>query len=75
MAETGGAKAAAPRRILSTTIYVLELAIIATIYIGLANTAPLVRAVDTIHTASWPPSGVALALVLLRVIGSGPRFC
>jgi PAS domain S-box-containing protein len=60
-----GAKLAAPRA-LSTTIYGLELAIIAVTYVGLATTAILVPAISTIESPLWPPTGVALALILLR---------
>jgi len=63
---TDAPKVPAPRQILSTTIYMLELAIVALIYIGLASTAPLFPALNAIATPLWPPSGVALAIMLLR---------
>jgi PAS domain S-box-containing protein len=62
-AETG-AKAPAPRAILGTTIHVLELVIIAIVYVDIASTAQLFPAINA--TLLWPPTGVALALVLLR---------
>ena len=40
--------------------------IIATIYFGLAESAQLVPAINPAATPLWPPTGVALALVLLR---------
>jgi PAS domain S-box-containing protein len=64
--ETDAPKVPAPRQILSTTIYALELAIVALIYVGLASTAPLFPALNAIGTPLWPPSGVALAIMLLR---------
>src|SRR5262249_46752375 len=68
---TEATKVPAPRRILGTTMYVLELAIIAVLYVGLASTAPLSPAPNAIGTPLWPPSGVALAIILLR----GYRAC
>jgi PAS domain S-box-containing protein len=65
-AGSGGAKLAPPRAALSTTIYGLELATIAVIYVGLANTAILFPVFNTIESPLWPPTGVALALILLR---------
>jgi PAS domain S-box-containing protein len=56
----------APQAILRTTIYVLELATIALGYVGLASTAILFPAISTIETPLWPPTGVVLAIVLLR---------
>src|SRR5437588_8474751 len=61
----GGAKLAAPRA-LRMTIYGLELATIAVIYVGLATTAILVPAISTVESPLWPPTGVALAFILLR---------
>jgi PAS domain S-box-containing protein len=63
---TDATKVPAPRRILSTTIYVVELVIIALIYIVLASTAPLLPVLNAIGSPLWPPSGVALAIILLR---------
>jgi PAS domain S-box-containing protein len=66
MAETSGGKASASRGALSTTVYVLELAAIAIAYVALAKTASLFAAASITSTPLWPPSGVALALILLR---------
>src|SRR6266849_9716474 len=67
MATAGtSAKFLALQAILSTTIYALELAIIAAIYGGLGNIAVFFPAISAIETPLWPPTGVALALVLLR---------
>ena len=51
---------------LRTTVYGLEIAIIAILYVGLASTALLVPAITAIQTPLWPPTGTALALILLR---------
>jgi PAS domain S-box-containing protein len=61
-----GVKFPAPRAILGTTIYALELAVVAITYIAIADTAQLFPAINAIGTPLWPPTGVALALVLLR---------
>jgi len=71
---TDAPKVPAPRRILSTTIYVLEIAIVALIYVGLASTAPLFPALNAIGTPLWPPSGVALAIMLLRGYRTWPAI-
>src|SRR5260370_17958955 len=63
---TDAPKVPAPRQILSTTIYVFELAIVASIYVGLASTAPLFPPLNALQTPLWPPSGAALAIMLLR---------
>ncbi len=46
--------------------YFLELSIIATSYIVLAESALLLPAINPAATPLWPPTGFALALVLLR---------
>ena len=46
--------------------YLIELSIIAAIYIGLVESALLLPAINPAATPLWPPSGFALALVLLR---------
>ena len=71
---TDAAKVPPPRRILGTTMYVLELAIIALLYIGLASTAPLLPLLSAIGMPSWPPSGVALAIILLRGYRTWPAI-
>jgi integral membrane sensor domain MASE1 len=50
----------------SAAIYLVELLIVATIYIGFAESARLLPAIDPVATPLWPPTGFALALVLLR---------
>src|SRR5215469_1706679 len=65
-AGNSGLKSAAPPALLRTIIYGLEIAIIAVLYVGLASTAPLLPAITAIQTPLWPPSGIALALILLR---------
>src|ERR1700751_1044660 len=65
-AGNSGVKSAAPSAFLRTTIFGLEIAIIAVLYVGLASTAPLFPAIAAIQTPLWPPTGIALALILLR---------
>jgi len=50
----------------SAAIYSAELLIIAAIYIGLAESARLLPTINPVATPLWPPTGFALALVLLR---------
>jgi PAS domain S-box-containing protein len=50
----------------STATYLLELLIVAASYSGLACSALLLPAINPAATPLWPPTGVALALVLLR---------
>ena len=47
-------------------MYILELSIIATSYIGLGVSALWLPAINPAATPLWPPTGFALALVLLR---------
>jgi integral membrane sensor domain MASE1 len=49
----------------SAAIYLVELLIVAAIYIGLAESAQLLPAINPAATPLWPPTGVVLALVLL----------
>src|SRR3954454_17374611 len=46
--------------------YVVELSIIAASYVGLAESALLLPAINPAATPLWPPTGFALALILLR---------
>jgi integral membrane sensor domain MASE1 len=46
--------------------YLVELLIVAAIYIGFAESARLLPAIGPAATPLWPPTGFALALVLLR---------
>ncbi|WP_338824059.1 MASE1 domain-containing protein [Bradyrhizobium septentrionale] len=50
----------------SVAAYAAEILIIAAIYGGLAESARLVPAINPTATPLWPPTGLALALVLLR---------
>src|ERR1700730_3155075 len=50
----------------SVATYVAELSIVAASYIGLAESALLLPAINPAATQLWPPTGFALALVLLR---------
>jgi PAS domain S-box-containing protein len=53
------------RMILGVATYFLELAAIAVSYFCLAEIALLVPAINPVGTPLWPPTGVALSLVLL----------
>ena len=53
------------RTMLGAATYLLELAVIAAGYFGLANVALLLPAANPAATPLWPPTGVALCLVLL----------
>ena len=46
--------------------YLVVLSIVAACYIGLAESALLLPAINPAATPLWPPTGLALALVLLR---------
>src|SRR5918996_1615829 len=50
----------------SAATYLVELLIVAAIYIGFAESARLLPAIGPAATPLWPPTGFALALVLLR---------
>src|SRR5437764_9321546 len=50
----------------SAATYLVELSIVAASYIGLAESALLLPAINPAATPLWPPTGFALALVLLR---------
>ena len=64
-AGTGGARFPSFSASLSAS-YLLELAIIAASYFGIAKTAVLVPAINSTATPLWPPTGLALSLILLR---------
>src|SRR5215472_16492536 len=59
------------RAALSTGLYLLELAVVSFCYLGLAVVAKLLPTIDPTVTLLWPPTGIALSLVLLR----GYRIC
>ena len=65
-AGTGAARFPALSAVLSAVIYAIELAIIAASYFSLAESALLLPAINPAATPLWPPTGVALAFVLLR---------
>jgi PAS domain S-box-containing protein len=50
----------------SAAIFLVELLIVAAIYIGLAESARLLPGMNPAATPLWPPTGFALALILLR---------
>ena len=65
-AGTGATRFPALSAVLSAVIYAIELAIIAASYFSLAESALLLPAINPAATPLWPPTGVALAFVLLR---------
>ncbi len=65
-AGTGEARFLDLRDLLSAAIYTLELAAIAAGYFGLAVSGLLVPWINPTATPLWPPTGLALALILLR---------
>jgi PAS domain S-box-containing protein len=54
------------RALLGAATYLLELAAIAASYFALAEIAIALPAINPIGTPLWPPTGVALSLLLLR---------
>jgi PAS domain S-box-containing protein len=73
-AGNSGQQSAAPRASLRAITYGLEIAIIAIVYIGVASTALLVPAVTAVQTPLWPPTGLALAVILLRGYRAWPAI-
>jgi PAS domain S-box-containing protein len=73
-AGTGEARSAALHTGLGAATYALELAIIAVSYFGLAAAVLLLPALNPAATPLWPPTGVALAIVLLRGYRSWPAI-
>ena len=65
-AGVGEAKIPAFRSVPSAATYLLELLIVAASYIGLAESALVLPSINPAATPLWPPTGFALALVLLR---------
>jgi PAS domain S-box-containing protein len=59
------------RAALGTGLYLLELAVVSSCYFGLAAVAKLLPTIDPAMMLLWPPTGIALSLVLLR----GYRLC
>ena len=66
MAGFGKAKISAFGSASSAATYLLELFIIGASYTGFAESAVLLPAINPAATPLWPPTGFALALVLLR---------
>jgi len=58
----------------SAAIYSAELFLVAAIYIGFAQSARLLPAMNPAATPSWPPTGFALALLLLRGYRNWPAI-
>ena len=65
-AGTANAKIPARHGVLSAATYSLELAIITACYLGLAALWLSAPSINLAATPLWPPSGLALALVLVR---------
>ena len=65
-AKIGEVRFPALRLILSAGTYALELVAVAAVYIALAELATVLPWIDPTGTPLWPPTGVALAFVLLR---------
>ncbi len=65
-AEIDEARFSALRAVLGVAAYLLEMAIIAAGFLGLADTVLLLPAINPAATPLWPPTGLALSLVLLR---------
>jgi PAS domain S-box-containing protein len=63
--ETGDAAFPVSSRVPSPTAYALELVIIAASYAVLGDLAQLLPSLNPTATPCWPPTGLALALVLL----------
>jgi len=68
MTRAGTGEASLPdlRAVLNAISYALELAIIAASYFGLSEAALLLPVINPAATPLWPPTGVALGLILLR---------
>jgi PAS domain S-box-containing protein len=64
--ELGDAKIPALRSVLNAATYMLELTAVAAGYFGIAELGLLLPAINPAATPLWPPTGFALALVLLR---------
>ena len=63
---TGESKFPAFRSVPDAARYVLELVIVAASYVGLAEAGLMLPSINPTATPLWPPSGFALALLLLR---------
>jgi PAS domain S-box-containing protein len=65
-AATGEAGSINLRGVLKAATYTLELIAIAVAYFGLAVSGPLIPWINPTATPLWPPTGLALALMLIR---------
>src|SRR5258707_2243284 len=65
-AGDGVATSPALKGVLRVLAYLLELAVIAAVYFGLAESSLLFPSINPAATPLWPPTGFALALILLR---------
>ena len=65
-AGIGAARFPTPSSVLSAVTYLIELAIIGAAYFSVAESTLLLPAINLAATPLWPPTGVALAFVLLR---------
>src|SRR5262249_36308132 len=74
MAGFGKAKISAFGSTSSAARYFLELSIIGASYIGFAELAVLLPAINPAATPLWPPTGFALAFVLLRGYRTWPAI-
>jgi integral membrane sensor domain MASE1 len=80
--EYGKARVPIFRTVPGAATYLLELSIIAASYVGLTESALLLPAINPAATPLWPPTGFALALLLLRgyriwpaiLVGSFPSY-
>jgi Flp pilus assembly protein TadB len=72
-AATDAPKVPARRQILGITLYLLEIAVVALIYVGLANIAALFAVLNAIGTPLWPPSGIREADIN-RFAVAGPEI-
>ena len=73
-AGTGEARSAVFRPALGAATYGLELAIIAVSFFGFAASVQLLPALNPTATLLWPPTGVALAIILLRGYRAWPAI-
>src|SRR4249920_2234849 len=64
--EDGEAAIPAFSGVLRAAVYMLELAVVAAVYFGLAESSLLLPSINPAATPLWPPTGFALALILLR---------
>ena len=73
-AGTGEVRSAVFRPALGAATYGLELAIIAVSVFGFAASVQLLPALNPTATLLWPPTGVALAIILLRGYRAWPAI-